>query len=383
MKNILITSICAAAISLAACGTSEPLYDNSARENAAQDVDIALNNYVTKWAGENDFNGVIMVRRAGQNDYTYVHGLADLPRQTKLTQQSAFQTGSIDKLFASAAIFSMADDGLIDLDAPITTYLPNYRADTGDRITVAHLLTNRSGLPDDYRPLIGGIPKVLEKNPHATDAELGINMTLAQGIEAYGQGDLTAEPGAEFNYGLTNWIIVHHLIETVSGNSYGDVLKARIFEPAGMTRSGIFNMMPDANEVGDYDFAIGYDSEDDYYKGDFPMPAMIGGGTFTNSADLLNFLEAVYSGKIISAHGLERFNAITTPDENYAYGGRLTTYVGQPEALYSWQSGSNGATNVVAIHALDGSYSFVAMSNRAQDQDDLRALSRNVETFRQ
>ncbi|WP_017931237.1 serine hydrolase domain-containing protein [Robiginitomaculum antarcticum] len=383
MKSILITSICAAALSLSACNGSGSIFESSASAQPGLATQAALDSYVKKWVQENDFNGVIAVRRAGQNDFRYAKGIADLRRQTWLTEQSVFQTGSIDKLFASAAIFAMADEGVIDLDAPITTYLPEYRADTGGQITVADLLTNRSGLPEGFRALIGSLPKRLQINSKATDEELGIDMTLGQAVSAYAQGDLDFTPGSAFDYNITNWVVIHHIIETVSGQSYANVLNKYVFRPAGMTRSGVFTMDLDGKDVGDFDVAVGYDNDDENHTGDYPLPVMIGGGTYTNGADMLDFFEALYDGKIIGADGLTRFNTITTPDENYAYGGRVTAYDGAPEKLYSWQSGSNGATNVVAIYAMDGSYSFVAMSNRAQEQDALFALSRHVETLPQ
>lgn len=329
------------------------------------------------WVDEQGFNGVINVNYANHVDVTKVAGIADNDTGRLLTEDSVFQTGSVDKLFASAAVFALIDEGVLDLQAPISRYLPDYRADTGEQVTLAYLLTNRSGIPDDYRQAMPILMQALMSNSPLPD-ELS-DMEL--GVKAYGSGDLKFTPGEQFDYVFVNWVLLRLILEKVTDRSYHEVLQQYVFEPAGMNQSGTFVMDLTQSNPEQEDIAIGYDADDEQFKSDFPLPAFVGGGSYTTAKDLTAFFHSLYwyIGKLMSSETLEEFSAVKTPDEDYAYGGRVASFDDRPGKRYSWQSGSNGATNIVGVYEMNSGYSFVAMSNFSHDMQAMFDLALEIE----
>lgn len=355
--------------------------DPATRVSTIEQKHSAADHYIAQWIKDNDFNGVIAV---GENDavtHIQAHGLADDNSGRKLSNDTAFQTGSVDKFFASIAVFALIDQGLLALNTPITEYLPEYRKDTGNQITLAALMANRSGLPGNYRPVVGSIPGALKDNPDATLRSLGLDISIAEGIKKYGSGDLKFTPDSQFDYVNVNWVLVHHILERVTGSSYATVLDEHVFGPAKMKNSGTYVFNLDNNRAATQDIAIGHNPNNPHHDGDYPTPAFVGGGTYTNAGDMIALMHALYSGQLMSLERLGLFSTVTTEEEDYTYGGRVTSYAGQPDQKYSWQSGSNGATNMVTVHKIGDRFSFVAFSNHAHSQGDMFKLSRKIENI--
>jgi len=242
-------------------------------------------------------------------------------------------------------------------------------------------MANRSGLPGDYRPVIGSIPGALKNNPDATLTSLGLDISIAEGIKKYGSGDLKFTPDSQFDYVNVNWVLVHHILERVTGSSYATVLDEHVFRPAKMQNSGTYDFDLSNSTVANQDIAIGHNPNNSHHDGDYPTPAFVGGGTYTNAADMIALMHALYAGQLLSPEKLRLFSTVTSEEEDYTYGGRVTSYVGQSDQKYSWQSGSNGATNMVAVHKIGGRFSFVAFSNHAHNQGDMFKLSRKIENI--
>jgi len=333
---------------------------------------------ISNWAQAHQFNGVIAVKRSDGLVTKISIGEADRNSSRKLSEDSVFQTGSVGKLFVSIVAFALADEGKLDLDAPIGRYLPYYRKDIGEKVTVAHLMSNRSGIPQSKLvPIVMKVAAARKDNPDIAISDIP---DLPQDIDAtileYLSEDLIFEPGSNFDYANSNWILVPRILERVTGKSVSKLLQQYVFEPSNMTDSGTFidSLDPDRTNT-----AIGYDSHGRFLKTDFPLPAFMGGGTFTSAGDMLRFLNSLYNGKLLSSESLKRFSQIQTPEENYAFGGRLKAGKGAPINGYSWQSGSNGATKMVAVYNIDTGFSFVALSNRANSQDAMFELAMKLE----
>ncbi len=344
-----------------------------------QEESASLAADVRQWAAKQEFNGVIAVDSLETRTVSQAFGIASQNEDRALTVNSVFQKGSVGKLFASVAVFALADKGVLDIDAPIVTYVPAYRQDNGKRLTLAHLMSNRSGLSDDgYRTGMGEAIQARQSNPESSIEDLGYGFDIAEGLKRYGSSDLKFEPGSKFDYVNSNWIMVAYILESVAGKPMAEILNEYVFAPAKMESSGAFVVSLEAQDSNIAGAAIGYNA-DKAMKTDFPLFPFIGGGTYTNAPDMLSFMKALYSGKLISENGLKRFSQIQTPEEDYAFGGRVRTIDGK---LYSWQSGSNGATNIVAVHEIGGEYSFVALSNFAHDQGAMFALAEKLAEIR-
>lgn len=367
------------AVSLASCAhvSSETRSaETQVAEPAPGSPDAAaLESLIASWVRETGFNGVVGIAHLDRMIVNHASGTADWETGRALTPDSVFQTGSVGKFFAAIVAFAMAERGLVDLDAPISTYLPDYRADIASRVTLAHLLTSRSGINGSYGPVMGGIIGQLQADPDAAlESLVEFATPMDEGIENYASGDLKFEPGSEFDYANANWVLVHRILENAAGKNFETILRRYVFDPAGMTGSGVFVGDLTSTSPAVANVAIGQNLESEQHNGDYPLPTLIGGGSFTTAQNMVRLMHALYGGELLNADSLARFSTVETPEEGYAYGGRISPDDDDPAILYSMQSGSNGATNMVTVHEIGGDYSYVLLSNNADEQSDMFAM---------
>ncbi len=269
--------------------------------NRQQAIDAA----VRDWAPERDFNGVIMAGQSGAPVFSHVQRLAEFDGTRSLDPDTRFQTGSVDKFFTAIAVFALVEEGRLDLDAPVSAYLDDYRPDTGARLTLRHLLTNQSGLPND---ILKAFRQAANGEKEAVDA-----LDVTSAVADYASGDLKFEPGAEFDYVLSNWLLVHLILERVTGLSYAEIRERYVFEPAGMHSSGAFvhdlrETIPATDNV-----AIGFEPGNPAGRGDYWSPRFFV-GSYTTARDLLALDQALVEGRLMSKQILDLFQMHQAPE---------------------------------------------------------------------
>jgi len=150
---------------------------------------------------------------------TRVSGVASVETNAPVTAASLFRIGSTAKMFTAAAIAILAEQGKLQLDAPISKYAsglaPELRA-----ITLHQLLTHTSGLADDA-PMDG---------PHDDSA-------LAERVRGWGRDALFTEPGRIFSYANTGYALAAYVLEQVYGKPFADAVRELVLEPCGMKSS--------------------------------------------------------------------------------------------------------------------------------------------------
>jgi CubicO group peptidase (beta-lactamase class C family) len=166
----------------------------------------------------------VAVIRGGSVLVAKGYGAANVEHHVPVTPETIFQTGSVGKQFTSAAVMLLVEEGKIGLDDRISKYFPNAPAEWGG-ITVRHLLTHTSGIPDyttdamDYRR-------------DYTEDELA---QMAFGLKP------EFPPGSRWNYSNTGYVLLGIIVHKASGKFYGDVLRERVFTPLGMTTARVIN----------------------------------------------------------------------------------------------------------------------------------------------
>lgn len=172
---------------------------------------------------------VIAIGHGGQIVHHYVYGhQALVPRQEPMTWGTHFDMASLTKPTMTAlAIMQLVEQGQLDLEDPVTRYLPAFGANGKSSITLRLLLTHYSGLPPDV-PL--------------KDAWTG----KTEAVHRVMTSPLTNSPGEKFVYSDINFITLGLVVEKVSGLSLNDYVQRNILSPLGMTQSGY---LPDASLV--------------------------------------------------------------------------------------------------------------------------------------
>ena len=115
---------------------------------AAQDAAERIGDFVTASHAYGLFNGTVLVAEGGEVVYAEGVGEADKSWGIPNTTETTFRIASLTKQFTAALVLQLVETGEIDLDAPISTYLPDYPAAQADRVTVHHLLSHTSGVPE-------------------------------------------------------------------------------------------------------------------------------------------------------------------------------------------------------------------------------------------
>jgi len=275
------------------------------------------------------FNGSVLVAENGKVIYKKGFGLANMEWNIPNTPETRFRLGSITKQFTATLILQLAEQGKIKLDGKLSDYLPDYRKDVGEKVTIHQLLTHTSGIPS-YTGLPGFIADV-SRNPYSVD----------DFVKKFASNDLEFEPGSKFSYNNSGYFLLGAIIEKITGRPYEQVIKEKIFDPLGMKNSGYDHTATILEKR-----ASGYIKTRDGYLNapylDMSLP-YAAGSLYSTVEDLFIWDQALYTDRLLS----EQSKAMMyKPNlENYAYGWVISkTKLGNgPETVTT--IGHNGGIN--------------------------------------
>ncbi len=179
---------------------------------------------VDSLATQDQFSGVVVLAREGTPVLQLARGMADRAARLPNTVETAFNLGSINKVFTRIAIRQLAAQGRLALDSSLGRYWPDYPNAAVRRVTIRQLLEMRSG--------IGG-------NIFAVPAS-GDRHTLRRLVDflpLFVNEPMASEPGARQQYSNAGYVLLGLLVERLSGESYYDYVRRSIYEPAAMRRT--------------------------------------------------------------------------------------------------------------------------------------------------
>ncbi len=170
----------------------------------------------------------VAVTRDGKRIHSQGYGVAQLEWGEAITPDTVFGIGSLTKPFTASAILLLRAEGKLDLDAPITTYLPDY--DThGQSITIRLLLTHTSGIPN------------FVTLPEFWTSDIAHDHSHAELRARFERLPLQFAPGERYSYNNSAYCLLGMVIEALSGMPYGAFIRERILEPLGMRDSHYLN----------------------------------------------------------------------------------------------------------------------------------------------
>jgi len=272
----------------------------------------AVDSFVAAYAKEHHFNGTILVQKEGQILFTKSFGLADIPFEVPNTRQTKYRIASITKLFTSALILQLHEEGKIDLGKPIGTYLPDYTGEGAGRVTIHQLLNHTSGLPnfdtvkDMETALKSGIP--VYQTPYTSD----------QLLTRFCSGKLVNPPGTVFDYNNADYIVLGKIIERLDGKPYEQALADRILRPLKMKDTGMLHQGDILKGLADT-----YFFRDDLKSLVHDLPVYpenwyAAGGMYSTVDDLLTFSNALFGARLLKK---ETIALMTKPGlDDYGYG---------------------------------------------------------------
>ena len=196
--------------------------------------------FVRSFADLGRFNGVALVVDGREVILLQAFGLSDFTRNIGNEPTTRFRIASLTKQLTAALVLDLAEDGLVDLDAPIRTYIGEYPSPQGDRVTLHHLLDHTSGIPS-YTDLAGFL-----------DDRAETPLSPGEIVALTWEEPLSFEPGTGWSYSNTGYVLLGWIVERVTGQTYASALGERILAPLGLAETGYdrFASPPDGHAAG-------------------------------------------------------------------------------------------------------------------------------------
>ncbi|MFZ1678709.1 MAG: serine hydrolase [Saprospiraceae bacterium] len=269
-----------------------------------------LDALISAYAEYSQFNGSVLVADKGEIIYKKGFGLANMEWDIPNKPDTKFRLASVTKQFTAMLIVQLASENKIKLDVPISTYLPDYPKKNGDIITIHHLLTHTSGIPN-----------------YTSFANYQEIMSLAYRpediVRLFADSTLDFTPGERFQYSNSGYVLLGYIIEQITGKSYEQVLQDKIFTPLKMMNSGY-----DHNETVIKNRAAGYNQVGNTFQNanyiDMSVP-FSAGGIYSTVEDLYLWDQALYSEKLLPKKYLDLIftKHIPAGQNYYGYGWQI------------------------------------------------------------
>lgn len=319
----------------------------------AQPSSPSLAAFIEKTAREQGFSGTVRVQHDRQAVYERSFGEADRAFAVPNTPQTRYWIASITKLFTAAMVLQLQEEGRLDLQRPIRTYLPDYAGEGGDRVTVHQLLNHTSGIAnfdtvtDAATAMRDGMPAY--QLPHTSDDLLA----------RYASGRLVHAPGSTFDYNNGDYVILGKIVERLDATDYETSLRRRILAPLRLSDTGLLRQ-------GDIVLRL---AETYFVREDthalvrdlpvYPENWYAAGAMYSTVHDIADFADALFGGRLLRAGSLERMLAPGLDD--YGYG--LWTYTTKAGQRVAKRPGRIMGAQAQLYRLRDEDVTIVVLSN--------------------
>lgn len=259
-----------------------------------------ITNFIDAYAKKNNFNGTILIQKKSGIIYQKSFGLANYQFKIPNKIDTKYKIASITKLFTAVLIMQLYEKGKMDVNKTIKNYLPEYKGEGTDKVTIHQLLNHTSGLAnmDTVKSvesaLKNGLP--VYQRPATTDGLLN----------NYCSGTLVNEPGKVFDYNNAEYIILGKIIEKIYNKTYEQVVKENILQPLKMKNSGLLYQQDIIDGLADT-----YFYRDDIGKLVPDLPVYMenwyaAGAMYATANDLLKFSNALFGLKLLKQESLNK-----------------------------------------------------------------------------
>ncbi len=312
-----------------------------------------------------DFSGVVLVADSGKSIYHKAFGYGNFETKEPNDTTTIFELASVSKQFTAAIIQLLEQQGALGYDDPMDKYLKGIPY---PGITIRHLLTHTSGLPD-YQAIM---------DAHWDKSKVANNNEIIEYLVKY-HPDKRFEPGEKYEYSNTGYVLLASIAEKASGRDFIEMCQTAIFQPLLMTSTNIRTLNEKKSIIN---FAWGHMYVEDkqrYVRADsFPSSnytIWLGnrkgpGRISSNTTDLLRWDQALYSERILTnASKQQAFSPMKLKNDstsNYGFGwdlkndsklGRIVSH-----------NGYNPGYKTIIIRFIDQNKTIIILSNNAHSK---------------
>ena len=304
------------------------------------------------------------VIRNGELIFARGYGLADLKAKAPITPQTDFRLASVTKQFTAMAVMLLVHDGKLRYDETLTRIFPEFPP-YGNKITVRHLLNHTSGLKryeEIYEKETAGTQP--DKIPQLHDVD------VLRILEQQTSGSFA--PGKRWEYSNSGYAVLAMIVERISGKSFEDFLRARVFVPLGMNHTVAY--VSEKNQVPNR--AFGYRRASDgkgwTFSDQSPTSAVLGdGGIYTSIEDIAKWDRALSAHTLLSKREMEPAlmlvrvdGGVTLSDgaqSEYGFGWFLDPYKGHRRM---WHDGDTSGFHTSIQRLPDDQLTVIVLANR-------------------
>jgi CubicO group peptidase (beta-lactamase class C family) len=323
-----------------------------------------------------DFSGVVLVADKGKPVYHKAFGYRNFETKEPNDTTTIFELASVSKQFTAAIIQMLHEEGALAYDDAMDNYLKGIPY---PNITIRHLLTHTSGLPD-YQAIM---------DEHWDKSKVANNNTIIEYLIKH-HPPKSFEPGEKYEYSNTGYVLLASIAEMASGRDFIDLCREAIFKPLWMTSTNIRTLSEKAAIIN---FALGHiyvKEKQRYIRADsFPSSnytIWLGnrkgpGRISSTTSDLLKWDQALYTEKIISDSSKQQaFSPMRLKNDSlsyYGFGWDLSTHpmVGKTVS----HTGDNPGYKTVIVRFVEKNKTIIMLSNNAHK--DFKTLTNALITL--
>lgn len=289
------------------------------------------------------FNGVVFIAQKGKILLNKSFGWRDVKSKTLFDSSTIFQIGSVTKQFTATIILKLQEEGRLSVHDPLSKFIPDYSG--GDEITIYHLLTHSSGIPDYVKKLS---PFMFLVKKSASRQRI---------LKTFKDKPLDCVPGTAFHYSSSNYYLLGMIIEKVTGKPYEHVVRETIFTPLQMIHSG-FDFRNLSSPFKATGYSVFYNGRQTEARDMDSTILYAAGGMYSTVGDLYKWIKAVSGTRLLTPASWQQ--AFTPYKGNYGLGWAIDTLYGRK---YIAHTGGTAGFSSLVLYYPDEDISIILLRN--------------------
>lgn len=309
--------------------------------------------------------GAVVLIQSPQGSMVKAAGLANIEENKPMAAFDRLEIGSNTKMFTGVLLAQLQEERVLSLEDPLSKWLPDLASTIpyGEAMTLRHLATHTSGIPDYADIVIGAGAADSEALRSGYQPEELVLIAIENS-----EPDFTPGQPGQWKYSNTGYILLGMVLESATGQSYGDLLQQRIFGPLHMNNSELLEGIPYPDNIVDGYFVFPYDINTTEWNGTQGWSA---GGIISTASDMAKFAQALMTGTLFNDPAtLSVLTEFIEVSENDAVGnvggiGYGTGLIEFAPGLWGHRGQTVGFTSIVAMDPAKD-FLLIALANSAE-----------------
>ncbi|WP_196890051.1 serine hydrolase domain-containing protein [Aureivirga sp. CE67] len=256
-------------------------------QNPEIDKIYHIKKLLTEFSENEAFSGTVLIASKGESFFQESYGIANRDWNIKMENNTKFVIGSISKSMTSTLVVKLAQEKKLNLEDPILKYFPEFSAEKYKNITIHHLISNTSGIPNYFLLdgwIKGNFNKYFSKEEFLKEIE---------------KLDLFFEPGESYHYSNSNYFLLSLIIEKVTNLPFEKAIDKHLFFPLKMENTGVYHYDKIVkNLASGYRFSKNGGYRNQNYINYFLFNGA--GNIYSTAEDLLKFEQLFYSDNYLN-----------------------------------------------------------------------------------